>query len=143
MRYEYNPGDRVQYTGNPSNRFFGKLGTVVGERVSTDSVTQAVSVRFDGYHDINVLYCQSFTKIKQTETDHEIDAALAVLKKYGKVEFKKNKPPFVNKKVHLNNDYTAQVTDKLIIVGCQYIPFTAIDELAEAVASARKYNEEK
>jgi hypothetical protein len=72
----------------------------------------------------------------------EIDQALAVLKKHGKVEFKKNKPPFQNILVGGVGDYTATVMERFIIVGCQTITLDKFDELAAAVAKARAYSKE-
>lgn len=147
MRYEFKEGDRVRYnlqkTGLVpfSTDRAGALGTVKCDKITNDPV-DGVQVMFDV--EGSILACAgNLTIINISDEQSEINNALAVLKKYGKVEFKKNKPPFVNKTVRLNSSYSAEVNEFHIQVGCQNIPFAAIDELAEAVAIARKYNEEK
>lgn len=148
MKYEFRVGDRVQYNREPSPSRIafnpsraGTFGTVVEKDCSSDAPRETLYIEFDGNTCSTPLYCGNITKI--SSNDEEIEKALAFLNKYGKVEFKKNKPPFVNKIIKINNSYDAVVTETQISVGCQTVKFSVIDELAEAVAVARKYNQEK
>jgi hypothetical protein len=113
---------------------------VVVHGLSTNSAYTGLEVHFTGNKYSTKLYCQNFAKIDSVEA--EIDQALAVLKKHGKVEFKKNKPPFQNILVGGVGDYTATVMERFIIVGCQTITLDKFDELAAAVAKARAYTKE-
>lgn len=141
MKYEFKIGDRVEYTANSSPSYKGRKGTVMAD-VSTDAPYKGLHVRFDGERHSEPLYCQSFIKIPSPPTQAEIDAALKLLGQAGDVTFKKRKPPFDPRTVERVGSYTALITDSLITVGCTGISFEKFDEIADAVADARKYNAE-
>ena len=146
MKYEFRAGDPFVYVTvkqlhcglNHNN--CGKTGVVV-RSLATDCASTSAVVRFDNRDCNTSVFVGNIIKIDPEQV--EIERAIALLKKHGKVEFKKNKPPFTPIFVTVNLNHTAEVFDTHIAVGCQIVAFEAIDELAEAVAAARKYNEEK
>lgn len=87
------------------------------------------------------LYNRSNFRIAN-ENDFKIAEALAILKAAGDVTFKPHKPAFKPREVVLSKAYTAVINDKNVKVGCQVIAFEAVDDIAKAVAEARKYSAE-
>lgn len=131
---KFKPGDRVQYTSGGKGIILGKRNGWggAGWYVQWDKKDKRTSGA-DWAYENNLTLLPPPTK-------EEVESALAILRRAGKVDFLPAKAPFTPVRVRLNSDYDAVVSEYEVTVGCQHFTFSAIKALALAVKSAQEYN---
>lgn len=139
MDKTFNPGDRVIYKGNsrgnPQTQFYiGRTGTI-----NKQAEPNRYSVAFDDGTSMGAVHEYNL-EVYDPPSSEEVEAAIALLTKAGKVSFEPHKPPFALIEVTGVGNYSATITDKNITVGCTTISFEKFDEIAKAVQAVRDYN---
>lgn len=136
---QFKKGDRVEYkraNARGGSPYDGRKGTVIR---ADYLYSNSVRVEWDDGDPLppapNVLNLILVPK----PSEEEVQKALAVLKLAGEVTFKPTRLPFKPLVIKLNSEYTAEVTEKCVKVGCQTFSFDLIDWVALAVDRARAH----
>lgn len=134
MSHQFKAGDRAKYTTDFTPELTGKTGTVV-TAANQHSIEMAWD---DGYANVRYVMAKNLSPIHAPAAD-EVSRALATLRAAGEVTFTPRKLPFQTILVDGVGSYNAVVHLDHVSVGCQYITFDKVDEIAAAVAKAREY----